>query len=267
MIEGFSPGWLALREPFDLRSRSPALLARLAEWRQGRGPLRIVDLGSGTGANLRCTAPALGGAQDWTLVEWDRSLIACGERLLGEATVGWRYRRLDLAHDLERIADGRFDLITAAALIDLVAADWLDRLVGVRRRTGAALYIALSFDGRIAWEPADPLDPPVHELVGVHQRTDKGFGPALGPAAADALPALLATDDGKLTSATSDWSLGPADRAIQLELLAGYENAAISTAPGRAGEVVGWAQRRREQILAGASSLRVGHRDLLLLPT
>ena len=255
-----------MREPYDLRARSAALLARLAEWRRGRGRLHIVDLGSGTGSNLRCTAPALGGAQDWTLVEWDEGLIGSGESLLGAASVGWRYHRLDLARDLEQLAESRVDLITASALIDLVSAEWLDRLIKLRRRTGAALYIVLSFDGRITWEPADPLDQPLRELVDAHQRTDKGFGPALGPSAAESLRALLASDDGVPSSATSDWILGPADQTIQLELLVGYEAASVAMAPERADALTAWAQRRREWVVAGTSRLRIGHRDLLLLP-
>lgn len=265
MSEGFSSDWLALREPYDRRSRSPMLLDRLAAWRRDRGRLRIVDLGSGTGSNLRGTAGALGGDQDWTLVEWDRSLIASGKRLLGDASVGWRYRRLDLARELERVDFERIDVITASALIDLVSSDWLDQLVRLRRRTGAALYIVLSYEGGIVWEPSNPLDATVGQLVDAHQCTDKGFGPALGPAAVETLRERCTSCDGELVSDTSDWTLGPADQAMQIALLAGYEAASIAIVPERAVELNGWAQWRRERIVAGGSYLRVRHRDLLLL--
>ena len=42
------------------------------------------------------------------------------------------------------------------------------------------LYAALSYDGRIAFTPSDPLDADIVAAVNAHQRTDKGFGPALG---------------------------------------------------------------------------------------
>lgn len=266
MSEGFAPGWLAMREPYDVSARSPDLLGRLAEWRRGRGPVRIVDLGSGTGSNLRGTAPALGADQDWTLVEWDPDLIAAGERVLQGAEVGWRYRRLDLARDLEALADGPVDLITAAALLDLVSPAWLARLVALRRRTGAAMYIVLTIDGRIDWEPADPADRLARELVSAHQRTDKGFGPSLGPDAADSLRSLLLQERGTLHMQDSDWRLAPADAPIQLELLAGYATSASAIDPARADEIARWAERRRARILAGGSALWVGHRDLLFLP-
>ena len=46
------------------------------------------------------------------------------------------------------------------------------------------LYAALSYDGRTTFNPPDPLDAAIVAAVNAHQRTDKGFGPALGPAAA-----------------------------------------------------------------------------------
>jgi Methyltransferase domain len=132
MSEGFAAGWLALREPYDAAARSSELLSRLAAWRAGRGLLRVTDLGAGTGSNLRCAAPSLGGAQDWTLVELDPALIAAGHERLAQAEVGWHYRRLDLARDLERLGAESVDLITASALLDLVGEAWLRRLVAWR---------------------------------------------------------------------------------------------------------------------------------------
>ena len=47
--------------------------------------------------------------------------------------------------------------------------------------SGAAALFALSYDGRIDCSPEDPDDAAIVALVNEHQRTDKGFGPALGP--------------------------------------------------------------------------------------
>ena len=57
-METFDADWLALREPADRRARDGALPERLcAAWRR-HGWSRVVDLGSGTGANLRYPRPA-----------------------------------------------------------------------------------------------------------------------------------------------------------------------------------------------------------------
>lgn len=264
MSEGFSPGWLDLREPFDTAARNAALLERLAAWRRDRGPLHVVDLGAGTGANLRRTAPVLDGPQHWTLVERDRGLIRAGEaRLAGEATE-WRYRRLDLATELEALGDEPCDLLTASALLDLVSAEWLEKLAGLCRRTGAALYVALSYDGRIEWEPSDPLDAEAAALVNAHQRSDKGFGAALGPAAATLLAKLLGS---QAETGDSAWSLGRDDIELQAALLHGYTRAAMEMAPpSQRPVIVRWSERRGELLRRGGSRLLVGHVDLLMLP-
>ena len=101
---------------------------------------------------------------------------------------------------------------------------------------------------------------------GVTRRILPGFGPALGPTGAMELLAWLTAADGEVATATSDWVLAAADRSIQLELLTGYKAAAAAMAPERANEIHSWAQRRWDCIAIGGSMLRVGHRDLLLLP-
>ena len=61
MSDGFSADWLTLREPYDAAARSSALLRRGSpRGAAAADVLQVVDLGAGTGSNLRCTAPALG---------------------------------------------------------------------------------------------------------------------------------------------------------------------------------------------------------------
>ena len=180
--------------------------------------------------------------------------------------IPWRYRQLDLDAELERVAEEAPDLITASALLDLVSEAWVARLVELRRHTGAALYLVLSFDGRIAWEPGDAADEEVHRLIIDHQRTDKGFGPALGSTAVERMADLLGAADGWLDIQPSDWVLGAEDGPMQRALLEGYVVAATATAPERYAATTAWAERRRALISSRISRLRVGHLDLLLLP-
>ena len=68
-MSGFSPDWLALREPVDHRSRDAATAARLTEHFAGRQTVSVVDLGCGAGSNIRATYRLLPSAQAWTLVD------------------------------------------------------------------------------------------------------------------------------------------------------------------------------------------------------
>ena len=267
-MSGFASDWLALREPYDHAARSRDLLATLAAWAGERDRLAIVDLGSGTGSNLRGISPALAVPQAWTLIEYDPRLIEAGSPGLAglPADVTARYRKLDLARELEAAVPAGTDLVTAAAFADLVSAAWLDRLVAVVTTRRAALYLVLSYDGGWRWRPGDIFDAEIKRLFDAHQATDKGFGAALGPMAAGALADRLAGSGGRLRKGSSDWQLDAEDRAIQKALLEGYVAAALELAPEQTGEITDWAAQRRRHIAAGRSVHRVGHQDLLWLP-
>jgi len=267
-MSGFASDWLALREPYDHAARARDLLATLAGWAGERDRLAIVDLGSGTGSNLRGTSPHLPVAQAWTLIEYDPRLIEAGSPGLAELPAGItaRYRELDLARELEAAVPAGTDLVTAAAFADLVSAAWLDHLVATVTARQSALYLVLSYDGGWRWRPGDIFDAEIKRLFDAHQATDKGFGAALGPAAAGALADRLAGSGGKIFTAASDWQLGYEDQAIQTALLEGYVAAALELAPEQTGEITDWAAQRRKHIAAGRSVHRVGHQDLLWLP-
>lgn len=254
MTETFEAGWLALREPYDHAARAGVAADLLAEL-TARAAISVVDLGAGSGSNLRCLAPHLGPRQSWRLLDADAGLLAGiaappGTQVTAEV--------VDLAA-IETVALGA-DLVTATAFLDLVSADWLGRLVACL--DGAAVLFALSYDGRIDWDPVDSGDALARELVNRHQRTDKGFGPALGPDAARHGVRQLAAAGYAVVTADTAWRLGPGDAAIQQALLAGYREAAAAIASDRAGEIAAWAGRRDTLIAEGRSHLIVGHTDL-----
>ncbi|MFO1423198.1 MAG: class I SAM-dependent methyltransferase [Candidatus Competibacteraceae bacterium] len=267
-MSGFSADWLALREPVDAAARNPELTGRLQDWRWRRGPLTVLDLGSGAGANLRFLAPLLGGEQHWRLVDHDPVLLARGEEQCGawaakrEINLTLNWRRLNLVLDWERLDFRGMDLVTASALLDLVSADWLERLAQRCRDARAAVFVVLSYDGSIAWEPALAGDEVVGEQVNRHQRTDKGFGPALGPDATGALTVRLRELGYEVMTRPSPWRLGPEQRGMQTALLEGWVNAARQIAPEAEDDWADWLARRRRWIEQGASRLRVGHEDL-----
>jgi hypothetical protein len=267
-MNSFSADWLGLREPVDAASRSLELNAELRAWRSGLGRLSVLDLGSGTSANFRYLAPLLGGEQRWWLVDHDPVLLAHGEQLSREwakqqgfaPTLTWQL--LDLVRDWERLDMPDIDLVTASALIDLVSADWLERFARRCQQWRAGVFVALSYNGRIDWEPALEDDERAREEVNRHQRTDKGFGPALGLDASATLAILLRQLGYWVMLRPSPWLLEPERAALQTALLEGWVEAVRAIAPESSGWLDDWATQRRRLIEQGASRLYVGHWDL-----
>ncbi len=278
----FSADWLALREPADARARSLELLAELPE----RAPLDVVDLGAGTGANLRYLAPRLGGLQHWRLVDHDSTLLAA----IGPATRAWAAAQRAVVarrHDVLQLRGPRFDcrvqaerhdlgggtetlelpsggLVTASALLDLVSAEWLAALAAqCAAASVAAVLFALTYDGRASCAPEEPEDAEVIELVNRHQRRDKGFGSALGPAAAEAAAHELARAGFTIATRRSDWRLGAEHAELQDALLDGWLAAAVELAPARRAALERWRERRAAHLEHGRSALVVGHVDLI----
>jgi len=173
---------------------------------------------------------------------------------------------VDLARDLEAALDGPIEFVTTSALLDLVSPAWLERFVFETAARKLPVYAALSYDGRISLDPADRLDSKIVAAVNRHQRTDKGFGPSLGPAAAAEAVGSFERLGYSLVQGRSDWVFGPDDRDIQLETVAGWAGAARDIGDLSLGDIANWLVRRREAIAAGRSSLRVGHVDFFALP-
>jgi len=249
----FSADWLALRAPFDSAARAVALEERLADWARGRGSLRVVDLGAGSGNNLAHLHDRLPVAQSWTLVDGDADLLSAAARRHPAATV----RQADLTGDLADLIPEGTDLVTASALIDLVSREWLTGLADRVRAIGCAVLVVLTYDGRIGWRDETDADSMVRALVNRHQRGDKGFGPALGPEAPDALSTLLPD----VTTVASDWRIAAGDGDMRAALVDGWAAAARETAPDRAAEGDAWQRTAR----APPGSLFVGHADQLWL--
>jgi hypothetical protein len=262
----FSSDWLALREPFDLDARNTRVLAAVVAAMAEQPSVNIVDLACGTGSTLRALAPRIAVPQRWRLADNDLGLLLRASTTERPDRVQLDTAPIDLARDLEAALDGVVDLVTSSALIDLVSAEWLERLAIETVVRSAPLYVALSYDGRIEFEPQDAADDIVVAAVNAHQHTDKGFGPALGPDAAATLIARLEALDYAVIQGPSDWRIGPNDREMQMQLLAGWAQAVGELGDVAPSELDGWLTRRRDAVSGGRSSMMVGHVDLFARP-
>jgi SAM-dependent methyltransferase len=259
-MNSFAADWLARREPYDRRARNPRILDAVVASLQHACVLGIVDLGCGTGAMLRELAPRFAAPQNWHLVDNDLDVmgrVAASDIPFGIIVTATPF---DLSRDFAAVLDRSLDLVVTSALLDLVSEAWLERLAVEIAARSLPFYAALSYDGRAQCAPADPFDGAIIAALNTHQRTDKGFGPALGPDAASAAIARLRSLGYAVDYGPSDWVLAPDDADMQLALLDGWAGAAGAAGASRA-DAMAWLSRRRDLVLTGRSSIRVGHVD------
>ncbi|MBM3779451.1 MAG: class I SAM-dependent methyltransferase [Acidimicrobiia bacterium] len=282
--------WLALREAADAEARSSHLTTLVAgHLATVSGAIRVTDLATGAGSNLRHLIPHLPPRQRWLAVDRRATLLEA----LVERTVTWassrklwavvRGNRLEIrgaplecvvepyARDLASVDDDALfagcHLVTASALLDLVSESWLKGLSARCSEVGAAVLFTLSYDGRTTCAPAEPDDALVLDLFNQHQRTDKGLGgPAAGPAAAGAAARIFVAAGYQVETAPSDWVLGPDATDMQTYLIDGWTAAATDAAPGHRERIAAWRAVRLSHVSAGRSHVVVGHTDLAARP-
>ena len=112
------------------RRAIPTVLDAVRTAFAGRPAVRVADLGCGTGSTMRAVAPLLPARQDWRLVDNDAALLEAAHDT-APAMCEVTTVQVDLAADLGRALADDTDLVTTSALLDLVSAQWLERLVAI----------------------------------------------------------------------------------------------------------------------------------------
>jgi len=277
--------WLRLREAADWEARSPRLVEQVVDAIGRDGTLRVLDLATGTGSNVRYLADRLPGRQQWLVVDRSSDLLALVPVLHG------RHQSQDceietLQRDLRVLDDaGLFagrHLVTASALLDLVSESWLRSLAAHCRAAGAAALFALTYNGQSSCFPEEPEDELIRELLNQHQHTDKGLGGvAAGPDAVACAERCFTEIGYRVRTEPTDWRLGPAHADMQRYLVNDWARAAGELVPellpritglarqpqeGVASTGTSWRERRLAHIDAGRSHITVRHHDLAAWP-
>ena len=278
MAAGFSASWLALREPADERARNVEIGAACAAYFANRASIDCIDLGCGSGSNLRALAALLPAQQNWRLVDHDAALLTAARA----AIIAWaevtladddaliiekdgkqitiRFVEADLARADFAALGPAPDLITAAALFDLVSARWIESFVNYAAQHKLPVLAALNYDGRTHWDPKHPSDKAILDAFHQHQGSNKGFGPAAGPRAHAILARSLTQHGYNVKEGDSAWHLElPQDDSLMAELIDGITQAAVETEWVTATDAKLWRSKPRSRVT-------IGHGDLFAIP-
>lgn len=264
-----SPEWLTLREPADAAARATELVEMIRPHLATDGRTEIHDLGCGTGSMARWLAAQVSGPQHWVLYDRDAELLSLVAADPPEASDGAPVTVETHRRDITGLDPGELagaSLITASALLDMMTAEELERLVFTCARARCAVLISLTVTGRVDLTPADPLDQRVADAFNAHQRRATGAGGLLGP------DAVRAAVDGftrwglDVVVRPSPWRLGPHQSDLTAEWFTGWLTAACEQRPELDAVATSYARRRLAEAAAGRLSVTVHHQDLLARP-
>lgn len=263
-----SPEWLDLREPADAAARAGELVEPV---RRGLAPgqrVAIHDLGAGTGSMGRWLAPLLPGSQHWVLYDRDPDLLArAATGLAAGAADGAPVTARTLLRDVTRLTPRDLDgasLVTASALLDMLTAEEIERVVTACAAARCRVLLTISVIGRVEFDPPDPLDGELMAAFNAHQRRTTPAGRRLlGPDALDTAVAAFRRRGARVLVRPSPWRLGPAQAALAVEWLRGWLSAACEQSPELAAAAARYARRRLSEAAAGRLEIVVHHSDLL----
>ena len=261
------PDWLDLREAADHRARNVDLVRRLAA-ALPPGPVRILDLGSGTGSTTRWLAPLLHGPQEWTLLDRDPALLALvPDRMQGVLDADGLPLTLTTRHaDITSLSARdllEISAITASALIDLLTVEEIDDLAAACAIAGVPALLTLTVTGEVEIEPGDPVDEAVAAAFDAHQCRAVAGRQLLGPHAVEMASDAFRRNGMAVHTAASPWLLGQDDAALTARWLRERVEAAVEQQP----ELGASARAAFTRRVNGASLHAVIHHvDLLAIP-
>ena len=259
-MSGFSPEWLALREPADIKARNRRVLESCRQAFSNHRDLIICDMGAGTGASVRAFAGFLPQRQDWILIDHDQRNLSAAVAALSTwpgRDIRVQTRQQDFAQTPACWPENT-GLVTASALLDLASVGWIDTFVTALAARGLPLLATLTVDGAMAATPAHPLDEAVFTAFRKHQASDKGFGPAAGGDAAIYLERRLADAGYTVAAGESPWVIDRTSPALLHALLTGIADAARETETLDPVEIDDWLGHNA----AHTRTLTIGHRDV-----
>jgi Methyltransferase domain len=262
-----SAAWLGLREAADAAARAPELVAPVRRHLAAFPRAVIHDLGAGTGAMGRWLAPQLPGPQHWIMYDRDADLLERATAdMIDTAADGAPVTVETRQRDITRLTADDLDgacLVTASALLDMLTAEEVERIVAACAGAGCPALLTISVTGRVELTPPDPLDADIAEAFNAHQRRTIGGRSLLGPDAVDATVEAFARRGASVLVRSSPWRLGADQAELMSEWFRGWMAAACEQRPELARPVAAYARRRLADAVAGQLGVVVHHNDLL----
>ena len=282
--------WLAHRFTCDAEARHPGIEHQfLAFFEQHQTPLKVVDVGSGTGANVRYYFDRIPHEQEWILIEQNeqlrdeccRSLVAFAQErgyhwqqqdgtfLLTDdqktATVQLMSGRIE---HIEQLADlARTDVVTANAVFDLLSFEQFDTLVGKLVQHEVCLLATLNYY-ETSFLPFSEEDHRFMRWYHMHMKRPQPTGIAMGPDCSEEMLDLLAQHHMMIEQEGSQWHLKKNATTMHHYLLHFIEHAVaeLSLSADEQRDFDTWLTHRKSLCRQRQLEIIVDHSDIFAYP-
>ena len=282
--------WLSHRFACDAAARHAATERQFLDFfAQHQTTLRLVDLGSGTGANFRYYFERIPHPQSWTLIEQDPALSeACrvslrqfadergytweeedGQLRINKpgqtATVSLVSGRIEQVEQLTDLT--QTDAITANAVFDLLSFEQFDTLVGKLIQYEVCLLATLNYY-ETSFLPFAEEDHRFLRLYHTHMKRPQPFGMAMGADCSEEMLDLLEQHPMAVAQGGSQWHLKKHHSTMHHYLLHFMENALhelnLSAAERQGFDQ--WFEEKRQLSRERKLEIIVDHSDIFAYP-
>ena len=282
--------WLAHRFACDAEARHPEIEHKfLSFFEQHQTPLKLVDVGSGTGANVRYYFDRIPHQQEWILVEQDARLrddcrqslahfaeqrgydwqpqndtfqLTDGQKTATVTFVPGHIERIEQLVDLSQT-----DVVTANAVFDLVPFEQFDALVGKLVQHDVCLLATLNYY-ETSFLPFSEHD---HRFVGwyhMHMKRPQPMGIAMGADCSEEMLDLLAQHHMMIEQEGSQWHLKKNATTMHHYLLHFIEHAVaeLNLSADEQQDVERWLEHKKKLCRERELEIIVDHSDIFAYP-
>ena len=282
--------WLAHRFACDAEARHPEIEHKfLSFFEQHQTALHVVDVGSGTGANLRYYFDRIPHTQTWTLIEQSSHLLGeCRHSLATFAQkhgYGWhpqgdtflltdagKTAAITLIQGsidrIEQLVDlPQADVVTANAVFDLLSFEQFDALVSTLAQHDVCLLATLNYY-ETSFLPFSERDHQFVDWYHMHMKRPQPMGIAMGPDCSEEMLDLLAQHHMLIEQESSQWHLKKGECTLHRYLLHFMEQAIaeLSLSPEEQRDFEAWLTRKKELCRQRELEIIVDHSDIFAYP-
>lgn len=276
--------WLELRIPYDAKGRNSIVEASCQQYLKKRQSLKIVDLGSGTGANCRYYLSKISQEQEWFLVEQNQELleIAFDKLIVWAQENGyesqWQNSILVLKNqvykitihrivgsilDLENLIDlNTFDLAVANAVFDLFSEKQFQTLLECLKKYHLPLLATFNYTGT-NFIPQTEDDSYFIKYYHQHMQRPQYFGRGMGPDCGSSMWEAMKRIGMNVLQGESPWEISSSD-PVFLQLLLKFMEESIPEIIEEATlqhKLNTWLLKKQQMIAQNKLSCNVTHQD------